>query len=140
MSTGGRIQFHRSADAIHFTEDGVEFLEPRRGGECLIHSLAPDGIRHEHAQHHPGLLELLAGGGSGGFAICVEALPVAIQEHFKIPSVIVLIPNVDRGTRLLMAREPLGAAQLDLLRSRLSPFAGVLTEKGYLVHRPTGGE
>jgi hypothetical protein len=49
-----------------------------------------------------GLLKLLAG---DGFAVGIEALPVGIQVHFSISSVIVLIPNAGCGTRLLMARE-----------------------------------
>lgn len=126
MNAPGEISMRRSAHAIHFETDGLEFLELRRRGDCIIRSIAPDGTAHEHVQHHPGLLKAMADAPGGDFAIGIEGIPTAIGEHFLIPSVITFFPSTEPSSRILMAREPIGEMQLRLLRDHLGPIFGVL--------------
>ncbi len=133
MNTEREISVRRSQGAIHFALDGDEFLEIRRGGDCIIRSVSPDGCNHTHTQCHPELLQTLLEGPAKAFAVGVEAIPVAIAEHFVIPTVIVFLPSADSGHRILMAREPLGIPQMNLLRDHLGPFLGVLNGDRFYV-------
>lgn len=126
MNAPGEISFHRTADAIHFQSDGREFLELRRGGECIIRSIAPDGTPHVHTQLHPELLKSMVSVPGASFAIAIETIPVVIAEHFMIPSVIALFPSAKSRSRILMAREPLNITQLNQLRQHLGPIIGIL--------------
>jgi hypothetical protein len=104
MNTEREISVRRSRDAIHFVLDGDEFLEIRRGGDCVIRSVSPDGGRHTHTQRHPELLQAMLVGPAKAFAVGVEAIPVAIAEHFVIPTVIVFFPSADSDHRRATSR------------------------------------
>lgn len=130
------ITVRRSSDAIHFAAEGIEFLELRRGGECVVRSVAPDGSPHEYVQHHPGLLAELVAASGDFIGVAIELLPPAIAEHFVIPSVIAIHLGNEAKTRLLIAREPLELPQLNLLRAQLRPFVGVLNKDRLFVPRP----
>ncbi len=133
------ITVRRSVDAIHFTVDGIEFLELRRGGACIVRSVAPDGSPHEYIQNHPGLLAEIAAVSGEFFAVAVEPLPPMIAEHFVIPSVVALYLGNPMKIPLLIAREPLELFQLNLLRARLHPFVGVLNKDRLFVPRRESG-
>jgi len=62
------------------------------------------------------------------FGVGIEQLPTLIAEHIAIPSVIVLNLGLHMGARVLIAQEPLGLNQLNLLRDHLHPFVGVVNK------------
>lgn len=139
MNVPIEISMRRSAHAIHFEADGLEFLELRRGGDCIIRSVAPDGTARVHVQRHPGLLPAMVAVPGVNFAIAIEEIPVAIAEHFLIPSVITFFPSATSNTRILMARDPLGEMQLRLLRDHLGPIFGVLNGDKLYRHKADMG-
>ncbi len=133
------ITVRRSVDAIHFTVEGIEFLELRRGGACIVRSVAPDGVLHEYVQHHPGLLKALVETAGGSIGVAVETLPAFIAEHFTVPSVIAIYLDARTESRLLVAREPLEFSQLNLLRAHLGPLLGVLNKDRLFVPKWESG-
>lgn len=139
MNVPIEIGIRRSDHAIHFEADGFQFLELRRGGDCVIRITAPDGSLHVHIQSHPGLLPAMVSVPGVNFAIAIQDIPSAIAEHFLIPSVIVFFPPSTSDTRILMAREPLGDAQLHLLRDHLGSIFGVLNRDKLYRHKSDMG-
>lgn len=129
------ITVRRSSDALHFAAEGIEFLELRRGGACIVRSVAPDGSPHEYVQNHPGLLAELVAASGDFIGVAIEPLPPAVAEHFVIPSVIAVYLGYEVKTRLLIAREPLEVSQLNLLRAQLRPFVGILNKDRFFVPR-----
>lgn len=139
MNAPIEITMRRSAHAIHFEAEGLEFLELQRGGDCIIRSLAPDGTSHVHVQRHPDLLKAMVAVPGVNFAIAIQEIPVVIAEHFLIPSVITLFPSANSRSRILIAREPLNITQLNYLREQLGPIIGVLNGDKLYRHKSDMG-
>lgn len=127
------ITARRSPEALHFTIDQLDFLEIQQTGACIARSIAPDGSLQEYVQNQPKMLETIMELPGEKFGVGIEKLPTLVAEHFAIPSVIVLNLGLHMGARVLIAREPLGLNQLNLLRDHLRPFVGIVNKDQFFV-------
>jgi hypothetical protein len=127
------ITARRSPEALHFTVDQLDFLEIQQAGACIARSIAPDGSLQEYIQNQPKMLETIMELPGEKFGVGIEQLPTLIAEHFAIPSVIVMNLGLHMGARVLIAREPLGLKQLNLLRDHLRPFVGIVNKDQFFV-------
>ena len=123
------MDYHHSAQGMHFTQANEEFLTLLYSGETIIRSRAADGSRHIHVAQWTKLLPWILAqlrSDAGDLFVGIHPLPKKTHRRLRIRSVITLFVVDPERYPVVLTREPLDPSGVNELLQRLPPVLALL--------------